>query len=67
MTQIRIFRNANMDLMENEVNRWLQENADKVTVINVQNSQLLSESPKVKTVHMTTITYDDAKSKILHG
>ena len=67
MTQIRIFRNANMDLMENEVNRWLQENADKVTVINVQNSQLLSESPKVKTVHMTTITYDDAKTKILHG
>lgn len=68
MTQIKTFRNEDLSRLEDEVNRWLQSQNDKITVIGTSNNVQpsgISDSIK-KTTYITVVTYEE-KPKILHG
>ena len=68
MTQIRVFKNADLDRLENEVNYWMQEQGDKITVLSVDGNVLNESGSNQKPVHTKTVLYSTKQeSKILHG
>jgi hypothetical protein len=66
MTQIKIIKNIDINKMENDVNWWLKQNDSKIKVKSVEVSSVNSQPPAVKGLFITTITYEEASTVILH-
>lgn len=59
MTQMRIFKNEDMNAMERGVNFWLEQNSDRVKVISVTNGTIPPSTSNNKMLYTTTITYSE--------
>lgn len=71
MTQIKVFKHPDMEVLENNVNKWLKENSSEYTIQSVQNSHVTnSKESKHHTTYVTTVMFNDKKTSvgtILHG
>ncbi len=69
MIQIKTFRNEDLKRLEDEVNLWLQSQADKISVLQVSSGTSVQyEKDKKKTYNTTTVSFEvKEKSRILHG
>ena len=65
MTQIKIFKHEDLNRLENEVNRWLQEHGDKIQVISVDNKPHQMTGTNLKPTNVTTVLYEERPS-VLH-